>query len=94
MVTLGIVIDVLMAAFLVLVFGWIADSWNDPVPWTGPIVTAIWTCAFVMSAGAPLVARWLRRRQAPYGRVALVAWTPPIVLIGLTVLGFMIFSAP
>jgi hypothetical protein len=84
-------IDVLMAAFLLLVFGWILDSWKDPVPWTGPIVTTVWTIAFVMSAGAPLVARWLRRRQASYGRVALVAWMPVMVLVGLTLVGFVVF---
>ena len=93
MVALGMVIDILMAAFLLLVFGWILDSWKDPVPWTGPIVTTCWTIAFVMSAGAPLVARWLQRRQARYGRVALVAWMPVIVLVGLTIIGFMVFSA-
>ena len=93
MVTLGMVIDVLIAAFLLLVFGWILDSWKDPVPWTGPIVTTCWTMAFVMSAGAPLWARRLQRRQAPYGRVVLVAWMPAIVLVGLTIVGFMVFPA-
>ena len=91
MVALGMAIDILMAAFLLLVFGWILDSWKDPVPGTGPIVTTIWTIAFVMSAGAPLVVRWLRRRQAPYGRVALVAWLPVMVLVGLTIVGFLVF---
>jgi hypothetical protein len=47
MVVLGMVIDVLMA-FLLLVSGWMLDSWNDPVPWTGALVTTIWTIAFVI----------------------------------------------
>jgi hypothetical protein len=89
---LGIAIDLLMAAFLLLVSGWIVDSWNDPVPWTGPIVTTIWTCAFAICAGAPLVARWLRRRQATPGQVALAVWLPSIVLITLTAIGFIVFS--
>ena len=91
--TRRIAIDVLMAAFLLLVFGWTLDSWHDPNPGTGPVVTIIWTCAFVMSVGAPLVARWLRRRHASQGRVLLVVWMPSIVLIGLTIVGFLVFPA-
>jgi hypothetical protein len=46
-----------------------------------------------MSVGAPLVARWLRRRRASQGRVLLVVWMPSIVLIGLTIVGFIVFPA-
>jgi hypothetical protein len=73
-----------------IVFGYVLDSWHDPNgAWVGWVVTALWVIAFALSAGAPLLAYRLNRRQAPPGRIAFVIWFPAIVLIGVTVVGFM-----
>ena len=88
---LGVVLDILLALFLVLVFGWVMDSWHDPNgAWVGATVTMLWFIAFALSAGAPLLAYWLTRRQSSPGRVALAIWLPALVLIGVTAVGFMI----
>jgi hypothetical protein len=58
----------LIAAFLVIVSGWMIDSWHDPrEPWAGPVVTACWSMAFLLSAGSPLLGYWLSRRKATRG---------------------------
>jgi hypothetical protein len=91
-VAIGTAFDLLIAVFLVIVFGWILDSWHDPRdPWAGPISTTLWSIAFLMSAGAPILAYQLRRRNAAPGRVALAVWLPAIVLVAITLAGFMIF---
>jgi hypothetical protein len=75
----GAAFDLLIALFLLVVAGWVIDSWHDPVPWTGPIVTAFWSIGFVLSAGAPLVAyRFSRRNAAP--RLVAMAKDGRIVL--------------
>jgi hypothetical protein len=39
---MGRALDLLIALFLVIVFGWILDSWHDArVPWAGPIMTSL-----------------------------------------------------
>jgi hypothetical protein len=88
---LGAFVDVLLALFLLLVFGWVMDSWHDPKgAWVGIVVTTVWVGAFVLSAGAaPLGYRLTRRRSRP-ARVALVVWLPIVVLVGTTLIGFMI----
>ena len=87
----GAVVDVLLALFLLLVFGWIMDSWHDPNgAWVGVVVTALWLGAFVLAAGAAPLGYRLARRQSPPARVALVVWMPVVVLVGTTVVGFMI----
>jgi len=51
---LGVVLGVAIALFLILVFGWIMDSWHDPKGvWVGSVVTSIWLLAFGLSATAP-----------------------------------------
>lgn len=88
---LGTALDILLALFLLLVFGWVMDSWHDPNgAWVGVTVTTFWLIAFVLSAGAPLLAYWLNRRRSAPGRVALAIWLPALVLIGVTAVGFMI----
>jgi len=87
----GAAFDLLIALFLVIVAGWVIDSWHDPQPWTGPVVTAVWSIAFVMSAVAPLLAyRFSRRNSAP-GLVAMAVWLPALVLVAICVIGFAIF---
>ena len=89
---IGAVVDLLIAAFLVIVFGWVIDSWNDPrEPWAGPIVTTVWLIAFGLSAGAPILAYWLSRRRAAPGRVALGVWLPAALLVGICVVGLILF---
>jgi hypothetical protein len=88
---LGVIVDVLMALFLVLVFGWIIDSWHDPNgAWVGIAATSFWLFAFVLSAGAPILGYVLKRRGSPAGRIALAVWVPAFVLIGICVIGFAI----
>lgn len=90
----GAAVDLLIAVFLVIVFGWILDSWHDPRdPWAGPIVTTLWSIAFVLSAGAPILAYWLSRRRAAPGRVALAVWLPAVLLVAICVVG-LILSPP
>jgi hypothetical protein len=91
LVILGVVVDVLMALFLLLVFGWIMDSWHDPNgAWVGVVVTTLWLLAFISTAGAAALGLRLRHRRAPPGRVALVVWLPAALLIGICVIGFTI----
>ena len=88
---LGAVLDILLALFLLLVFGFVMDSWHDPNgAWVGVVVTTLWLAAFVLSAGAPVLGYWLNRRQSAPGRVALIIWSPTILIVGITVIGFMI----
>jgi hypothetical protein len=54
-------------------------------------VTALWSIAFVLSAGSPLLAYWLRRRKASEGRIALAVWLPAIVLVTICAVGFVVF---
>ena len=87
----GAVLDILLALFLLLVFGWIMDSWHDPNgAWVGIVVTSVWLLAFALSAGAPLAAYWLHRRRATPARVALVTWLPALLIVGVTLVGFII----
>jgi hypothetical protein len=89
---IGAAIDLLLALFLLLVFGYVLDSWHDPKgAWVGWVVTALWLVAFALSAGAPLLGYVLNRRRAAPGRISLVIWLPAIVLIGVTVVGFVVF---
>ena len=91
LIILGAAIDILLALFLLLVFGWIVDSWHDPKgAWVGVSVTAAWLISFAAVAGAPLLAWRQKRRSASLGRVALLVWAPSIVLVGITIIGFMI----
>jgi hypothetical protein len=88
---LGTAIDVLVALFLLLVFGWVIDSWDDPKgAWVGLTVTGVWLIAFVLSAAAPLVGYRLTRRRSAPARIALVVWLPAVVLIGVTLFGLML----
>jgi ABC-type amino acid transport system permease subunit len=87
---IGAAIDLLIALILVIVFGWIIDSWHDRDPWAGPIVTTLWFTALVLSAGAPIVAYWLSRRKAASRRVALAVWSPAVLLTAICVIGFII----
>ena len=88
---LGVVVDVLIALFLILVFGWIVDSWHDPKgAWVGIAATAFWLLAFLLSAGAPLLGYVLKRRGSSASRIALAVWAPAVVLIGICVIGFVI----
>ena len=88
---IGAALDVLITVFLLIVSGWIIDSWNDPkVPWAGPIVTTLWLIAFVFAAGAPILAYRLNRRNAPRGRVAFAVWLPAILLIAMCGIGLMV----
>ena len=94
LVVAGAVFDALIALFLLIVSGWIVDSWHDPRdPWAGPIVTTAWGLAFLLSAGAPILAYRLSRRRAPPGRVALAVWLPAVVLVAICGIG-LILSPP
>ena len=88
---LGAAFDILLALFLLLVFGWVIDSWHDPKgAWVGFAVTAAWLIAFVPSVAAPLIGYRLNSRQSAPARVALVVWLPTIVIIAVSIVGFMI----
>jgi hypothetical protein len=90
-VTLGAGLDLLIALVLFIAFGWVLDSWHDPrEPWAGPIVTTLWSIAFVSSAGAPILGYWLKRRNAEPGRIALIVWLPAIVLIAICTVGLIV----
>jgi hypothetical protein len=91
-VILGVVIDVLLTLLLILVFGWIIDSWHDPKgAWVGISATSLWLSAFVVTAGGPLLGYVLKRRGSTPGRVALAVWLPAIILTGICAIGFLIF---
>jgi hypothetical protein len=88
---LGAAFDILLALFLILVFGYVMDSWHDPQgAWVGFAVTAAWLIAFVLSAGAPIAGSLLNRRRSPPGRVALVVWVPALLIVGITTIGLML----
>jgi biotin transporter BioY len=87
---IGVIIDLLIALILLIVVGWIVDSWHDRDPWAGPIVTTLWSIALVLSAGAPILAYWFSRRKAAPGKVALAVWLPAVLLVTICVVGFII----
>jgi hypothetical protein len=91
-VAIGVIIDLLMVGLLIIVFGWIIDSWHDRNPWAGPVVTTCWAGALILSAGGPILAYVLGRRKAAPERIVLAVWGPPLVLVGLTVIGFVVFT--
>lgn len=87
----GVALDTLFALFLLLVSGWIVDSWQDPKgAWVGVVVTAVWLVAFVLCAGAPFLGYALKRHRSPPARIALVVWLPAVLIIVVTVVGLMI----
>ena len=89
---LGGVIDVLLALFLLLVFGYVLDSWHDPQGrWVGVAVTSAWLISFVLSAGGAIVGYTLHRRRSTPGRIALAVWLPTLLLVGVTIAGFVVF---
>jgi len=88
-IVLGVVVDILIALFLVLVFGWIMDSWHDPKGvWVGLTVTSVWLLAFGVSVTAPLVGLRLSRRRASPAYPALIVWLPTLLFGALTIVGF------
>jgi hypothetical protein len=87
---LGARLDGAIALFLIIVFGWILDSWHDRDPWAGPISTALWSISFALSAGAPLAAYWLHRRKSAPRLVAWTVWLPAALLVGITAIGLLI----
>ena len=88
-IVLGVVLDVLIALFLVLVFGWIVDSWHDPKGvWVGLVVTSTWLLASGLSVTAPVVGLRLSRRRASPARTMLVVWLPTLLIAGVTIVGF------
>jgi hypothetical protein len=88
-IVLGVVLDVLIALFLVLVFGWIVDSWHDPKGvWVGLAVTSTWVFAFGLSVTAPLVGLRLSRRRLSPVYPALIVWLPTLLLGAVTIVGF------
>ena len=87
---IGAAFDLLIALLLVIVFGWILDSWHDRDPWAGPIVTTLWFIALVLSAGAPILAYRFSRRGGAPGKVALAVWLPAVLLTAVCVIGFII----
>ena len=90
-VILGVVVDVIFAAVLVLAFGWVIDSWADKrVPYTGPIVTSAWTIALLFAAGAPILAFGLRRRGAQPGQIMVTLWLPAMLLVTIGVVGLAV----
>jgi len=92
LVAIGVIIDLLIVGLLIIVSGWIIDSWHDRDPWAGPVVTTFWSAALIVSAGGPILAYVLRRRGAPSERILLAVWGPPLVLVGLSVIGFVVFT--
>ena len=89
---IGAAVDLLIAVFRLIVSGWILDGWHDPRdPWAGPIVTTLWSMAFVLAAGAPILAYRFSRRKAAPGSVALAVWLPALPLIAICVIGLIVF---
>src|SRR4029453_12864787 len=87
---LGAVFDILLALFLLLVFGYVLDSWHDPKgAWVGFAITICWLMAFVPSAAAPLLGYFLSRRRSAPARIALVVWLPAIVIVAVSMVGFV-----
>ena len=75
-ILIGVALDLLIVLLLIVVFGWILDSWHDRDPWTGPVVTTLWTLSLMLAAGAPIVAYRFSRRTGTPATITLVAWTP------------------
>ena len=91
-VLVGVALDILIVLLLIVVFGWILDSWHDPDPWAGPVVTTLWILSLLLAAGAPAAAYRSSRRTGTPATIALVVWTPVLVLVGLTLIGFVVFT--
>jgi hypothetical protein len=91
-VAVGVAFDLLIVLLLIVVFGWTLDSWHDRDPWAGPVVTTLWTLSLLLAAGAPVVAYRFSRRTATPARIAMVVWAPVLVLVGLTLIGFVVFT--
>lgn len=91
-VFIGVALDLLIALLLIVVFGWILDSWHDRDPWAGPVVTTLWTLSLLLAAGAPIAAYRFSRRTGTPATIALVVWAPVLVLVGLTLIGFVVFT--
>src|SRR5262245_60400308 len=89
---IGTGVDVIVALLLLLVFGFVLDSWHDPNgAWVGVVVTGSWALAFLGCAGAPGLAWWLRRRNSAASRVLLTVWAPSLLFIAICTVGFIIF---
>jgi hypothetical protein len=89
---IGATVDLLIALFLLIVSGWIIDSWHDPKePWAGPIVTTVWSIAFVLVAGAPILAYRLSRQKAAPHSVAVAVWLPALLLLAICGIGLIVF---
>ena len=90
-VILGVAVDVLLFSFLLLVFGWVIDSWQDKrVPYAGLIVTGAWLVAALFVAGAPVLAYGLHRRRGKPGQIMVTLWLPAMLLITLCGVGLVI----
>ena len=88
---LGAAFDILLALFLLLVFGYVLDSWHDPKGgWVGVVVTTAWLIAFVLTVTAPLLGYWLNRKRSTRGRIALAVWLPTVLIVGISVVGLML----
>jgi hypothetical protein len=87
---IGAGFDLVIALFLIVVFGWVLDSWHDRDPWAGPLVTTFWGLGLLLSAGAPVLAYWFNRRHASPGRVALAVWLPAVALVAICGIGLLI----
>jgi hypothetical protein len=88
---LGVAVDLILVLFLILVFGWVIDSWHDTrVAYAGAIVTGAWLVAILFVAGAPILAYGLHRRKAAPAHVLVTLWRPGLLLITLCVVGLMI----
>jgi hypothetical protein len=90
-IILGVAVDLILAVSLLIVVGWVIDSWQDKrVPYVGLIVTGGWLLAFLFAAGSPLLAYGLRRRNANPGHIMVTLWLPALLLISLCVVGLII----
>ena len=90
-IILGVAVDVIFVLFLLLVSGWVIDSWQDKrVPYTGPIVTSAWLVATLFVAGAPVLAYGLHRRSGKPSHIMVTVWLPAMALITLCVVGLVI----
>jgi hypothetical protein len=93
-VIVGAALDIVLALFLLLMFGFIIDSWDDPKgAWVGLVVTALWLVAFVTCGAAPILGYRLSRQSSAPARVALVVWLPTVAIVAVTVFG-LILSPP
>jgi amino acid transporter len=89
----GAALDIALALFLLLVFGFVIDSWQDPNGrWVGVVVTTAWLIAFVLCGGAPILAYRMSRSSPRPGRLALVVWFPFLAIVACTILLQIVFS--